>query len=118
MRTECKINEYCNTNQPFDVSSDIAGTLRRTGDSHIDIQPGDIFLWRTESGGHVGVVKEYRNDEVIIIEAISSSGSREESKNREKCKGCVRESKYTRLGNALRGHDGWQGYFRPIINTK
>ena len=111
--------KYCNANQPYAVSNDVARTLRRTGDSHIDIQPGDIFLWRNPNGGHVGVVKEYSNDVVSIIEAISSSGSAEERLyNSDSCKGCVRESKYTRLGNALKGHKGWIGYFRPIINTK
>ena len=86
-------------------------------DTHTDIKPGDIFLWRTESGGgHVGIVKDYSNDVVTIMEAISSSGSREESKyNSGACKGCIRESKYSRLGNALVNHDGWKGYFRPIV---
>ena len=76
-------------------------------------------MWRNSEGGHVGVVKEYNNDVVTIIEAIGTSGSREErTYNSGACKGCIRESRYTRTGNALIGHDGWQGYFRPIINTK
>ena len=85
-------------------------------ESYSDIRPGDIFLWRRKDEGHVGVVKEYDNDIVTIIEAIASGGSREERLyNSSTCKGCVRESKYTRTGNALMQHDGWQGYFRPIV---
>lgn len=88
--------------------------------THTDIKPGDIFLWRKKGGpGHVGVVKKYSNDVVTVIEAISSSGSAEESIQESGTrKGCVRESKYTRTGKALSDHDGWKGYFRPIINTK
>jgi hypothetical protein len=89
-------------------------------ETHTDIRPGDIFLWKIDGGsGHVGVVKSYDPvaDVVTVIEAISSSGSAEERiQESGTCKGCVRESKYTRTGNALWRHDGWKGYFRPIIN--
>ena len=67
----------------------------------------------------MGIVKEYKA-EVIIIEAIGKSGSCERSKNEDKgsCVNCIRESKYSRLGPALKKHDGWQGYFRPKITYK
>ena len=95
----------------------IAGSKQNT---YTDIKPGDIFLWRKKGGpGHVGVVKKYSNDVVTVIEAISSSGSAEESIQESGTrKGCVRESKYTRTGKALSDHDGWKGYFRPKINIK
>lgn len=89
-------------------------------ETHTDIRPGDIFLWKIDGGsGHVGVVKSYDPvaDVVTVIEAISSSGSAEERiQESGTCKGCVRESKYTRTGKALLRHKGWLGYFRPIIN--
>jgi cell wall-associated NlpC family hydrolase len=81
-----------------------------------DIQPGDVFLWRTDGKGHVGVVKSYDGTHVHIIEALtrgyetSLNGGANEPKNQ------VRLSKYTRTGKALQGHAGWKGYFRPIIN--
>ncbi len=89
-----------------------------------DIQPGDVFLWsRGEGDGHTGVVISYNKetDKVLIIEAIGSSGARspEESNCVSdgycNCKGCVRKSLYSRTGNALQSHDGWKGYFRPVI---
>jgi len=85
-----------------------------------DIQPGDVFLWRTESGGHTGVVVSYNSttDLVTIIEAIGESGASEESLSKNLtgyCKGCIRISVYTRTGKSLAGHIGWEGYFRPKI---
>jgi len=85
--------------------------------TYTDIKPGDFFLWRTTNGGHVGVVKEYdnENDIVTVIEAIGNHGSRQEDYNPGACKGCVRVSRYTRTGEALSSHPGWKGYFRPIV---
>jgi len=85
-----------------------------------DIQPGDIFLWKTESGGQTGVVENYNstNDLITVIEAIGESGACEEffSKNHSGyCKGCIRISIYTRTGKSLAKHDGWKGYFRIKI---
>lgn len=85
-----------------------------------DIQPGDVFLWRTESGGHTGVVVSYNSatDLVTVIEAIGESGAREESLSKNLtgyCKGCIRVSVYSRTGKSLATHEGWIGYFRPKI---
>jgi hypothetical protein len=84
-----------------------------------DIQPGDIFLWRNNQGGHVGVVESYREPHVYILEALTNSC--EASLNTGSCSNCVRHSTYTRTGNALFNHgqgDDWKGYFRPILNDK
>ena len=89
-----------------------------------DIQPGDIFLWRTEGdGGHTGIVVMFdkEKDRVTIMEAISSSGSREEAFSKSiggYCNGCLRKSIYSRTGDALYGHPGWKGYFRPKIKVE
>jgi len=85
-----------------------------------NIQPGDVFLWRTKSGGHTGVVVSYNStaDLVTVIEAIGESGACEESPSKNLtgyCKGCVRISIYTRTGKSLADHEGWKGYFRPKI---
>lgn len=86
----------------------------------VDIKTGDIFLWRTERGGHTGVVVSFNSttDQVTVMEAIGNSGAAEESLSKnldEYCKGCVRTSIYSRKGKALGGHTGWKGYFRPKI---
>lgn len=88
-----------------------------------DINPGDIFLWRTNSGGHTGIVTSFNEatDQVTILEAIGSSGSAEESLSQAisgYCQGCVRKSVYSRTGNALQNHQGWKGYFRPKISIE
>ncbi len=89
-----------------------------------DIQPGDIFLWRTEGvGGHTGVVTHFNKDkdQVTVMEAISRSGSREESFSISisgYCTNCLRKSVYSRTGDALYGHPGWKGYFRPKTKSE
>ena len=53
---------------------------------------------------------------VTVLEAIGSSGSADESLFKEMsgyCKGCVRKSEYERTSDALSGHVGWLGYYRP-----
>lgn len=94
-----------------------------------DIKPGYIFLWKKVGGsGHVGVVEHVILDEedpsedlVIILEAISSSGSQDESTCRNFSNsygfpyqegGKVRRSIYKRTGKALVSHVGWKGYFK------
>ena len=81
----------------------------------IDIQPGDFFVL----SGHMGLVKSFdsETDVVTVLEAIGSSGSREEELNEGLCVNCVRESKYTRTGDVLAGRNpnsDWIGYYRPI----
>ncbi|MCD4834576.1 MAG: fibronectin type III domain-containing protein [Bacteroidales bacterium] len=88
-----------------------------------DIEAGDVFLWRTSSGGHTGVVVSYdkSTDKVLIIESIGTSGARSPEEGNCindgycDCKGCVRKSLYSRTGKALIDHPGWVGYFRPIV---
>ncbi len=85
-----------------------------------DIQPGDVFLWRTTSVGHVGVVVTYNSttDLVTVMEAIGESGASEESLSKNLngyCKDCLRISLYTRTGKSLANHIGWKGYFRTKI---
>jgi hypothetical protein len=95
----------------------VAGSNNKT---YTDIRPGDIFLWRTDNNGHVGVVESYTEPYVYIIEALTTSC--EASLNTGTCTYCVKRSKYTRIGNALLNHGDdaidWKGYFRPIINKK
>jgi hypothetical protein len=88
--------------------------------SYNNISPGDVFLWRTKSQGHTGLVISYdiTTDQVTIMEAIGESGAREESFSKiidGYCKGCIRTSIYSRTGNSLTGHDGWVGYFKPVF---
>jgi hypothetical protein len=85
-----------------------------------DIQPGDIFLWRTDSSGHVGVVISYdpEKDYVYIEEALTRGAEASLNGGKGELKNQVRRSTYTRTGKALAGHTGWKGYFRPIVNTK
>jgi hypothetical protein len=85
-----------------------------------DIKPGDVFLWRTSSQGHTGVIVSFNstNDQVSVIEAIGESGACQESLSKNLdgyCKHCVRNSIYSRTGKSLVGHDGWIGYFRPKV---
>jgi hypothetical protein len=83
-----------------------------------DIRPGDIFVWSRSLGDeHVGVVESYNkeHDHVYILESIGKDGSGEEKYNKEAGVSKVRRSQYTRLGKALKSHEGWEGYFRPII---
>ncbi|OXB14610.1 CHAP domain-containing protein [Flavobacterium reichenbachii] len=85
-------------------------------------QAGDIFVWsRTPGDGHTGVVYKYdsTNDLVTILEAIGSSGSADEKTNRNNggytLPTCTRTSVYKTKGEALFGHTGFIGYFRPQI---
>jgi hypothetical protein len=71
---------------------------------------------RKSGGGHVGVVESYNEPYVYILEALTDGC--ESSLNQGVCTFCVRRSTYTKAGNALNNHDGWKGYFRPIINNK
>jgi len=82
-----------------------------------DIKPGDIFVWNNGSSGHTGIVKSYdsKTDIVEVMEALGSSGSRDNSRNTDSCVGCIRISKYNRVGDALVGHSGWFGYYRPNL---
>ncbi len=85
------------------------------------ILPGDIFLWRRASEGHTGIIVEYdaRTDMVTVMEAIAKYGAAEERFSKtlpDYCKGCVRKSCYRRSGKSLALHEGWQGYFRPVVN--
>ena len=86
------------------------------------IRPGDVFLWnRSYNDGHTGVVVSYdkETDKVTVIEAIEISGAAEETLSKifeNYCKGCIRNSIYSRNGKALYKHDGWKGYFRVITN--
>jgi hypothetical protein len=82
-----------------------------------DIKPGDIFVWNNGSSGHTGIVKSYdsKTDIVEVMEALGSSGSRDNSRNTNSCVGCIRISKYNRVGDALVGHSGWFGYYRPNL---
>jgi len=84
-----------------------------------DIRPGDIFLWRTKSSGHVGVVVSYdpANDYVNISEALTRGSEASLNGAKNELKNQVRHSTYTRTGKALAGHAGWKGYFRPIIKS-
>lgn len=82
-------------------------------------QRGDIFVWRTNGGGHTGVVYDVDGDKVTILEAIGGSGSADERFNRDNegtvGKGISRTAVYRKSGGALSGHAGWVGYFRPVI---
>ena len=81
---------------------------------------GDIFVWRTSSGGHTGIVYSYNSskDLVTVLEALGGSGSADETTNKENGghtgKGVTRTSIYKRTGKALFGHKGFIGYFRPV----
>jgi len=91
-----------------------------------DFKPekGDIFVWRTSSGGHTGIVYDYDDtkDLVTILEAIGSGGSKDSSTNKNNGgytkNNCTRTAVYKRKGSALNQHSGWKGYFRPINYTK
>ena len=82
-------------------------------------QAGDIFVWRNGSDGHTGIVYKYdnTNDLVTILEAIGESGSRDNVTNRRNggytLPNCTRTSVYKSSGEALFGHPGFIGYFRP-----
>lgn len=84
-------------------------------------RPGDVFVWsRSKNDGHTGVVLEYdkENDYVIIIESI---GCKEPCSNDTQLnidRGCCKvvQSTYKRTGNSLASHEGWIGYFRPVLN--
>ncbi len=53
-----------------------------------DFKPkkGDVFVWRTSSGGHTGIIYKYdeSKDLVTILEAIGPGGSRDNSTNKMK----------------------------------
>ena len=84
-------------------------------------QKGDIFVWRKPNGGggHTGLVIGVKEDGTIqVMEAIGSSGSREENTfNKAQGKGKVRESEYSAKSKALSlyGDKIWKGYFRPQL---
>ncbi len=87
-------------------------------------QKGDIFVWRSGSSGHTGIVYQYneKTDLVVILEAIGEKGSREEAQQAKnggypKTK-CSRTAIYKRTGKVLFNHPGWKGYFRPKVNNK
>ena len=85
-----------------------------------DIKAGDIFVWRRKDGsGHTGVVVSYdaEKDVVEVMEALGFSGSRDNSRNKDVCIGCVRKAKYKRDGAALAGMVNltWFGYYRPKL---
>lgn len=83
---------------------------------------------KKEFDGHVGVVehvildeKDPSKDIVIILEAIGSGGSCDESacqnlapifETTYEKSGKVRRSFYYRTGGALFAHPGWKGYFK------
>jgi hypothetical protein len=83
-----------------------------------EIQAGDIFLWRDNKrnppAGHTGVVKSFDSvtGNVEILEALVWSGG----KNDDICKNCTRVSTYKYNSNTLNGHEGWIGYFRPLVD--
>jgi len=84
----------------------------------IDIQPGDVFLWRDNDrnppAGHTGIVKSFDSvsGDVEILEALVWSGG----DNDDICTRCTRVSTYKYNSGTLNGHDGWVGYFRPITD--
>jgi len=82
-------------------------------------QKGDIFVWRTNRGGHTGIVYQVAGDKITILEAIGKSGSSDESFNTNNggtsLKGVSRTAVYQKSGAALSRHVGWVGYYRPII---
>lgn len=110
--------------EPYAISGGMYGEYLQFIDgsddeNFTDMRPGDIFLWRNSTSGHVGVVESYSEPYVYILEALTSGC--ESSLNQGTCTYCVRRSKYTRTGKALIKHgDGkdWKGYFRPVINNK
>jgi hypothetical protein len=83
-----------------------------------EIQPGYIFLWRDNKrsppAGHTGVVKSFDSatGNVEILEALVWSGG----ENDDICKNCTRLSTYKYNSTTLNGHEGWIGYFRPLID--
>ncbi len=85
-------------------------------------QAGDIFVWRKIGGGHTGIVHSVDGDNVTILEAIGHRGSSDEDHNIDnggyEGVNCTRTSVYQRTGDALAGHAGWKGYFRPKNYTK
>ncbi len=56
-------------------------------------------------------------DVVEVMEALGFSGSRDNSRNKDVCIGCVRKAKYKRDGAALAGMVNltWFGYYRPKL---
>jgi RHS repeat-associated protein len=63
---------------------------------------GDVFLWRSGSHGHTGIVTEVNGNLITIIHARGKDfGTREED---------YKLSYFT-------GHKGWKGFYRPITET-
>ena len=86
-----------------------------------EIKPGYVFIWRSGSNGHTGLVEKYdkEKDQVHVMEAIGKWGSAQESLSKGLSnygKNKVRKSIYSRNGNALAKHDGWRGYLK--VKTK
>ena len=94
---------------------------------------GDIFVWRRNKNGispdgHTGIVIKYIEniDAVLILESIGGCNSNspfcsaDENFSRinggEKICCSTRNAVYRRTGRALFNHEGWQGYYRPILN--
>jgi hypothetical protein len=119
----------------FDEKNDYGGFLKYVEESgtkdFTDIQPGDVFIWyqaakedekgnKTKAKGHVGVVVSYdqENDRVHILESLTQGAERSLNGGKNELTNQVRHSVYTRTGKALSAHEGWRGYFRPIIKTK
>lgn len=61
--------------------------------------------------------KRAEKDVVEVMEALGFSGSRDNSRNKDVCIGCVRKAKYKRDGAALAGMVNltWFGYYRPKL---
>jgi hypothetical protein len=71
-------------------------------------QAGDIFLWhRSDYDGHTGIVKSYDANigMVTILEEYSYGDVHE-----------AREIEYGINSNALRRHEGWEGFYRPNVD--
>ncbi|MDA3954393.1 MAG: CHAP domain-containing protein, partial [Bacteroidales bacterium] len=94
------------------------------GDPDFIPKPGDVFIWsRSNTDGHTGVVFDYLpdQDQVVVIESIGNGNedgycsSQQNSLNSSRGCGKVVKSTYTRKGGALYSHDGWVGYYRPLI---